>query len=111
MEGQIVPNDTQQWLIFAAIVQIVCSTIVAVVGLVTQKKVDDAQKQIEENTQLTQDAAHNAKMGKEIAAATLKTAKEVKSSAADTARQVQEIQGGSGLLKRKDHIEGDKETP
>lgn len=89
-----VPQDTQQWIILAVIVQIVCSTIVSVVGLVTQKKVD-------ENTAITK------KIGEEVKEA----ASEVKAQTEETARQVQELQSDSGLLKKKGHIHGDKEKP
>jgi hypothetical protein len=105
-----VPNDTQQWLIMAAIVQIVCSAIVAIVSLITQKKVDDNTELTKKASDKADVAAGKATKAHAVGIENLKVNRETAGKIKETEKKIEELQGESGLLKRQNHFEGDEET-
>lgn len=104
-----VPNDTQQWLIMAAMVQIVCSALVAIVSLITQKKVEENTKLTEQVSEKADVAAGKAKKAHDVGVENLKINRENVGKIKDAEKKIEELQGESGLLKRKNHFEGEEE--
>jgi hypothetical protein len=121
MENHAVPNDTQQWLILAAIVQIVCSALVAIVSLIVNKKVDETKSEVETNTKITKqvsekaddaaftakDAAVKAHKAHVVGIENLKLNRENAGKMKEAERKIEKLEGDSGMINRESHIKGD----